>query len=78
MSRESRFPHRLNPDRTIDSICRVCFATVASVVDEGELARHEAVHVCIRPIDLDKYTLRSYISPTGGRICRAIGKSCTV
>lgn len=54
MSGEPRFPHRLNRDGTFDSICRVCFATVASVVDEAELAHHEAAHVCSRP-DLDKY-----------------------
>jgi hypothetical protein len=38
MSRESRFPHRLNRDGTFDSICRRCFATVASARDEIELA----------------------------------------
>lgn len=59
MSRESNFPHRLNRDGTIDSICRVCFVTVASVRDEAELAHHEAVHVCIRPIDLVKDTFWS-------------------
>lgn len=58
MSRESRFPHRLNRDATVDSTCKICFATVASVTNEAELANHEAAHVCNRP-DLDKFMARS-------------------
>jgi len=40
------FPHRHNPDGTHDSICTVCFATVATVQKEWELASHESAHVC--------------------------------
>jgi hypothetical protein len=41
-----QFPHRLNHDGVYDSICRVCLATVASLMDEQQLARHEDAHVC--------------------------------
>jgi hypothetical protein len=41
-----RYAHRPNKDGSYDSICSACFATVATVRDEGELARHEHVHVC--------------------------------
>jgi len=37
---------RHNKDGSIDSICTLCLATFASVVDEEELAQHEAEHVC--------------------------------
>lgn len=38
--------HRPNRDGSFDSICHACFATVASVRNEGELAQHERTHVC--------------------------------
>jgi hypothetical protein len=40
------FPHRHNSDGSHDSICTVCLATVAQVMNETELARHEFAHVC--------------------------------
>ena len=40
------FPHRRNKDGSFDSICTVCFATVASVEDEWELASYESKHNC--------------------------------
>jgi len=40
------FAHRVNANGTHDSICRGCFATVASVRDEAELAGHESDHIC--------------------------------
>jgi hypothetical protein len=40
------FPHRLNLNGSYDSICRLCFATVASARDEMELPPHESRHVC--------------------------------
>jgi hypothetical protein len=40
------FPHRYNRDGTYESICSVCFLTIATVRDESELALSEAGHVC--------------------------------
>jgi hypothetical protein len=44
------FPHRQNSDGSHDSICSVCFATVAKVRNESELAEHESAHDC-DPVD---------------------------
>jgi hypothetical protein len=41
-----RYAHRPNKDGSYDSICAACFATVATVRDECELAQHERTHVC--------------------------------
>lgn len=41
-----RFPHRQNKDGSFDSVCTVCYATVASVEEERQLAVHEAAHKC--------------------------------
>ena len=41
-----RFPHRHNRDGSHDSICISCYATVASVRDEADLAEHEQGHLC--------------------------------
>jgi len=41
-----RFPHRYNADGSYDSICTVCFITIAKARDEQELAQSEAEHVC--------------------------------
>jgi hypothetical protein len=40
------FPHRVNCDGTIDSICDCCFATVATSTVEANLASPEAAHIC--------------------------------
>jgi len=40
------FPHRHNTDGSYDSICTVCYATVASVRKECELAVAESIHRC--------------------------------
>jgi hypothetical protein len=42
----ARYAHRPNSDGSYDSICSACFATVATVRNEGELAQHEGTHVC--------------------------------
>lgn len=49
MNHQSRsfYVHRANKDGSYDSICVVCYATVASVRDEAELIAHEHTHVCI-------------------------------
>lgn len=43
---KSRFPHRHNLDGSYDSICTVCFITIARVRNEQELAQSETDHVC--------------------------------
>jgi hypothetical protein len=43
----SFYVHRSNEDGSYDSICVVCYATVASARDETELNSHEHTHVCI-------------------------------
>ena len=40
------FPHRVNSDGTIDSICDQCFATIATSSLESDLASLEATHIC--------------------------------
>ncbi len=40
------FPHRMNKDGTIDSICPSCFSTVGRSTWEADLDRLEAAHVC--------------------------------
>jgi hypothetical protein len=40
------FPHRYNIDGSYDSICTVCFITIAKVRNEYELAQSEADHIC--------------------------------
>ena len=51
MSSEAKFHHRHNKYGSHDSICLVCFRTVASVEHEWELALLESVHVC-DPVNL--------------------------
>lgn len=58
-SRRRIFPHKLNVDGTIDSICGECFSTVASAGAEGDLQVAENAHICkglkfskvLRPMD---------------------------
>ena len=40
------FPHRINSDGTIDSICDQCFVTVGTSTAEPELKELEAAHAC--------------------------------
>ena len=40
------FPHRLNDDATIDSICPRCFVTVGHGLQEADVERTEHNHVC--------------------------------
>jgi hypothetical protein len=40
------FAHRSNKDGTIDSICPICFATVATARNEAALKMAEIKHVC--------------------------------
>jgi len=47
----AQFPHRVNRDGTFDSICRVCFRTIAHEIRERDLAGFESAHVCA-PLDM--------------------------
>ncbi len=44
------YVHRHNWDRSFDSICTRCAATVATSMYENELAEIEKAHVCERSI----------------------------
>lgn len=48
------FAHRHNRNGTIDSICKSCFATVATSNWEFDLEQKEITHVC-DPVALEKY-----------------------
>ena len=54
MAESPKFAHRSNLDRTMDSICRRCLATVATVYDMGELLRYEQQHIC-DPLLVERY-----------------------
>jgi hypothetical protein len=41
-----RYAHRPNKGGSYDSICAACFATIATVRDEAELAQFEYDHAC--------------------------------
>jgi hypothetical protein len=58
------FPHRRNRDGSFDSICLICFATVAHTRTEAELIELDAAHVC-----------NTYSLATRGQFCRAESKS---
>jgi hypothetical protein len=47
LGQEPTFLHRANPDGTFDSICMICFHTIANAVQEDSLADAEAVHQCV-------------------------------
>jgi hypothetical protein len=40
------FARRSNADGTRDSICKKCFATIATSREESELAQAEQTHAC--------------------------------
>jgi hypothetical protein len=40
------FAHRENFDHTIDSICKICFRTIAKSNDPSDLARADQEHCC--------------------------------
>jgi hypothetical protein len=45
-SDQLRFAHRMNDDRTFDSICMKCLRTVDTQSREVALTAKEQVHVC--------------------------------
>ena len=60
-----RNAHRHNPDGSFDSICIICFATVAHVRHEGSLAEHERTHSCDEAILADRGVPSSIGARTG-------------
>lgn len=51
-----QFVHRENRNGTFDSVCTLCFQTVATVKEETSLKKFENEHVCdphwVRRLDL--------------------------
>jgi hypothetical protein len=41
-----RFFYRVNPDKTIDSICAFCYMTAATAYSQAELYARERAHRC--------------------------------
>jgi hypothetical protein len=56
------FPHRHNEDGTFDSICPICFVTVATDESETKLRLYELAHVC-NPLQVTWITQASAHSP---------------
>jgi hypothetical protein len=58
------FPHRQNEDGSWDTICTMCFATVATRPHEAALAKEEAAHTCshLRQPEIDP-THKGYLHP---------------
>lgn len=55
------FPHRVNSDGTIDSICDQCFVTVGTSVHESDLPQFEGTHAC-EPARLAYYRQLNFTS----------------
>jgi hypothetical protein len=55
----SQFHHRVNADKTIDSICLRCFLTGARVENEADLHEREAAHQYSKEAFVLTETLRS-------------------
>ncbi len=53
------YVHRHNEDATHDSICLLCFRTIASQKDENNLEQVERTHVC-NVADLYQHLSRVY------------------
>jgi hypothetical protein len=51
----SRYAHRRNYDDTVDSICKLCFLTVARAYREADLFQLELRHVC-QPVERRRET----------------------
>jgi len=41
------YPHRMNAGGSFDSICPLCFRTIASAKTEAALVKAEEKHVCV-------------------------------
>jgi hypothetical protein len=42
----SQYAHRRNHDGTLDSICKLCYLTVARAYREADLSQLEFRHIC--------------------------------
>ena len=51
----SQYAHRLNHDGTLDSVCKLCYLTVARAFREIDLAQLEMRHVC-QPVERRRAT----------------------
>ncbi len=51
----SQYAHRPNHDGTLDSICKLCYLTVARAFREADLAHLELRHVC-QPVERRRAT----------------------
>lgn len=54
------FAHRHNRNGTVDSICKICFATVATSNWEFALEPRELAHSC-DPLALERYRGRNLV-----------------
>ena len=54
------FSHRRNKDGSFESICRICFSTVARSKQEAELAEQDSTHICDSSFLAERGCLRSY------------------
>ena len=52
------FPHRQNRDRSFDSICPTCFATIANEKSESDLATSDRDHICDPVVMFDRANFR--------------------
>jgi hypothetical protein len=72
MNTLSPFAHRRNPDKSIDSICTVCFQTIASEDLEGKLIAHERSHTC-DPYWQSRFDYReSAFAPSPQPVCHSL------
>jgi hypothetical protein len=62
------FPHRHNQYNTWDSICTICFDTIATELTEGRLFETERTHVCFPTMEKNSYLMSGIpnTNPTGG------------
>jgi hypothetical protein len=53
---------RKNQDATVDSICDVCYQTIANAREEGDLAEAEHDHRCDPNAALDRLTFARHVT----------------
>jgi hypothetical protein len=53
-------PHREKFDGSFDTICLLCFATIANVAVESDLAAHEKNHACDRGFLAERGMLKRF------------------
>ncbi len=54
-------PHRQKFDGTFDTICLLCFATIANARVEADLAEHESDHACDQAFLAERGVLKGII-----------------